>query len=76
MDAPSINSPLSATVFRIVVQRGEVIKSAEQLIVELEAMKTSVKVTAGEEFVGMRVLKIVAEVGDDVSPGSALVYVE
>lgn len=71
-----VTSPLSASVWKVMVAEGDVIESDEQQVVELEAMKTSVFVAAGEGMKGKKVSGIAVEHGDAVDPGSALVYIE
>ncbi|WVQ77236.1 urea carboxylase [Cryptococcus sp. DSM 104548] len=71
-----IVSPLAATVWKILLHPGDVVEDEEQNVVELEAMKTSVFVPAGEEVVGKKVKSVVVKEGDGVSPGDVLVYVE
>ncbi|OWZ26724.1 urea carboxylase [Cryptococcus neoformans Tu259-1] len=71
-----IASPLPASVYKILVKPGDTIKSDEQNLVELEAMKTSVFVHAGEGMSGKRVAGVRVIEGDSVNPGDALVYLE
>lgn len=71
-----VASPLSASVWKVLVEVGDVIESDEQHVVELEAMKTSVFVSAGEGMKGKKVSGIPVAHGDAVGPGAALVYIE
>jgi biotin carboxyl carrier protein len=71
-----VASPLSASVWKVMVAPGDVIESDEQHVVELEAMKTSVFVAAGEGMKGKKVSGIAVQHGDAVIPGSALLYIE
>ncbi|ODO08964.1 urea carboxylase [Cryptococcus wingfieldii CBS 7118] len=71
-----IVSPLAATVWKILLNPGDVIEDEEQNVVELEAMKTSVFVPAGEEVVGRKVKSVVVKEGEGVNPGDVLVTVE
>lgn len=71
-----VASPLSATVWKVLVSEGDIIESDEQQVVELEAMKTSVFVAAGEGMKGKKVSGIPVVHGDAVAPGAALVYIE
>ncbi|KAL7419000.1 hypothetical protein Q5752_006684 [Cryptotrichosporon argae] len=71
-----VAAPLSAVVYKLLVAPGDVIASDEQAVVELEAMKTSVMVAAGEGMAGKTVVGVAAVVGDAVSPGAPLVYLE
>lgn len=70
----STKSPLSATVYKILIKEGDVIETDETPVVELEAMKTSVMVSAGEGTSGKTVQGIPVKKGDTVSPGTPLVY--
>lgn len=71
-----VASPLSASVWKVMVAEGDVIESDEQHVVELEAMKTSVFVAAGEGMKGKKVSAIVVAHGDAVNPGAPLVYLK
>jgi biotin carboxyl carrier protein len=53
-----------------------VIKDDDQRIVELEAMKTSVWVTPGDDTVGKKILSFAVKEGDAVTPGQTLLYIE
>ncbi|KAI0667169.1 urea carboxylase [Trametes maxima] len=71
-----VASSLTANVWRIKCVIGDVVKTAEDVLVILEAMKTEVNVEAGEEFIG-RIVKGFGrgvEEGSSVSAGSPLVY--
>ncbi|OJT05231.1 hypothetical protein TRAPUB_3969 [Trametes pubescens] len=73
-----VASSLSAHVWKIKCAVGDVIQSAEHVLVVLEAMKTEVNIEAGEEFVGRRVKGFGrgAKEGSSVSAGEPLVYFE
>lgn len=71
-----VSSPLSASVWKVMVEEGDVIESDEQHVVELEAMKTSVFVAAGDGMKGKKVSAIVVAHGDAVNPGGPLVYLK
>ena len=61
----SVKSSLSASVWKVTCEPGYVVKSAEDVLVVLEAMKTEVNIEAGEENVG----RTVRSLGKDVRPG-------
>ncbi|KAL1408594.1 hypothetical protein Q8F55_005407 [Vanrija albida] len=71
-----IPAPLSANVWKFYVKPGDIIEDDDQRIVELEAMKTSVWVTPGEETKGKKVVSLAVKEGDSVSPGQVLLYLE
>ena len=50
-----VASSLTAHVWKIKCAVGDVIKTAEDVLIILEAMKTEVNVEAGEDFVGRKV---------------------
>ena len=52
----SVASSLDGNVWKINVEVGESISSADQVVMVLEAMKTEITVEAGEENVGLNVL--------------------
>lgn len=67
---------LSGTVWQIKVKLGDVIQTADQAVVILEAMKTEIAVAAGEENVGLKVSgfgKGLTE-GKTVKAGDKLVF--
>ncbi|KZV63052.1 urea carboxylase [Peniophora sp. CONT] len=64
----SVTAPISASVWRIKCSVGDVIKSANDVLVILEAMKTEISVTAGEEQVG----KTVSGYGRGVREGAVV----
>ncbi|KAI8976308.1 urea carboxylase [Trametes punicea] len=73
-----VASSLTAHVWKIKCAVGDVVRSAEDVLVILEAMKTEVNIEAGEEFVGRRIKGFgrgVAE-GATVQAGDPLVYFE
>ncbi|KAI0631868.1 urea carboxylase [Trametes polyzona] len=73
-----VTSSLTAHVWKIKCAIGDVIQSAEDVLIILEAMKTEVNVEAGEEFVGRKIKGFGRGVkeGGSVSAGDALVYFE
>ncbi|GMK58548.1 hypothetical protein CspeluHIS016_0505800 [Cutaneotrichosporon spelunceum] len=75
-EGEAVISPLSASVWKVLVKEGDVIESAEQHVVELEAMKTSVFIAAGDDMEGKTVGAIVVADGDAVSPGAPLLYLK
>ncbi|CCM00309.1 uncharacterized protein FIBRA_02339 [Fibroporia radiculosa] len=73
-----ITSSLSAVIWKIKCQPGDVIRSADDVLVVLEAMKTEINVEAGEEHVGHTVVgsgRGVKE-GATVNPGDVLVVLK
>ncbi|KAI0759541.1 urea carboxylase [Trametes elegans] len=74
----ALASSLSAHVWKIKCAVGDVVKTAEDILIILEAMKTEVNVEAGEEFVGRKVKGFGRGVkeGGSVSAGDPLVYFE
>ncbi|KAH9850513.1 urea carboxylase [Lenzites betulinus] len=73
-----VASSLTAHIWKIKCAPGDVVNSAEQVLVILEAMKTEVNIEAGEEHVGRRVKGFGRGVreGGSVSAGDPLVYFE
>ncbi|VDB91707.1 unnamed protein product [Peniophora sp. CBMAI 1063] len=71
----SVTAPLSASIWRIKCSVGDVIKSADDVLVILEAMKTEINITAGQEHVGKTVIGYAKGVreGAVVSSGDALI---
>ncbi|KAI0323769.1 urea carboxylase [Cubamyces sp. BRFM 1775] len=71
-----VASSLTAHVWKIKCAVGDVIKTAEDVLIILEAMKTEVNVEAGEDFVGRKVKGFGGGVkeGGSVQAGDALVY--
>ncbi|KAH8094908.1 allophanate hydrolase subunit 2-domain-containing protein [Cristinia sonorae] len=70
------SASLSGTVWQIKVKQGDKIETADQVVVILEAMKTEIPVTAGEENVGLKVAglgKGITE-GKTVQAGDKLVF--
>ncbi|KAF9076878.1 allophanate hydrolase subunit 2-domain-containing protein [Rhodocollybia butyracea] len=51
----SITAPLSAAIWKILVQPGAVIQNEDQVLVILEAMKTEIPVRAGKQHVGLTI---------------------
>ena len=52
----TVTSPLNATIYKILCSPGQVIKSPEETLLVLEAMKTEVDVVAGAENVGRKII--------------------
>lgn len=71
-----VTSPLSASVWKVLVKEGDIIEDDEQHVVELEAMKTSVFVAAGDDTKGKKVTGIAVQHADPVNPGMPLIYLE
>lgn len=63
-------------MWKFYVKPGDVIEDDDQRIVELEAMKTSVWVTPGEDTKGKKVVSFAVKEGDTVAPGQVLLYLE
>ncbi|KAG6875088.1 hypothetical protein C0992_005252, partial [Termitomyces sp. T32_za158] len=63
-----INSPLSASVWKIKCRPGDRIRSASDVLLILEAMKTEIAITSGEENVG----KVVKKLGKEVVEGGSV----
>ena len=74
--ASCTTSSLSAHIWKIKCAVGDVVESEDDVLVILEAMKTEVNVTAGEENVGRRVVGFGQGVreGSIVQAGAPLVY--
>lgn len=66
--AATVVSSLSASVWKIQCRPGDVVKSGEDVLIVLEAMKTEVNVEAGDENVGRKV----AGFGKGVKEGTAV----
>lgn len=69
---------LSGSVWKITAGTGDTISSAEQVVVILEAMKTEIKISAGEENVGLKVVGLAQGIreGTAVKAGDKLLYFE
>jgi biotin carboxyl carrier protein len=67
-DSTSVTSSISASVWKIKCQPGDVIQSADNILVILEAMKTEINILAGEENVG----KVVKSMGRGIREGSSV----
>lgn len=65
---------LAGTVWKIKVAVGDIVKSADQVLVILEAMKTEIPVSAGEENIGLKVSGIVKGEGATVEAGDKLIF--
>jgi urea carboxylase len=64
----SITSSLSASIWKIKCQPGDVTQSADDILVILEAMKTEINVLVGEENVG----KVVKSLGKGIVEGASV----
>ncbi|EJF56376.1 urea carboxylase [Dichomitus squalens LYAD-421 SS1] len=75
---PCVTSSLTAQVWKIKCSIGDVVKSAGDVLIILEAMKTEVNVQAEEENVGRKVVGFGRGVreGGTVQAGDPLVYFE
>ncbi|KZT03045.1 urea carboxylase [Laetiporus sulphureus 93-53] len=74
----TVAAPLAATIWKIKCQPGDTIRSADQVLLILEAMKTEINVEAEEENVGRVIVtfgKGVRE-GAHVKTGEVLVYLQ
>lgn len=70
----TIRAPLFALVWKIHIQPGDVIKTAKDVVIILEAMKTEIPIYAGEDSVGRTYKQLgrgIAE-GAAVRPGDTL----
>jgi len=69
---------MAASVWKVKCQPGEVIKSADDVLIILEAMKTEINVRAGEENIGKVVKGLGKGVreGISVQGGDVLVWLE
>ena len=74
----TVVSPMSAAVWKITCNPGDVVKTAEDVVVVLEAMKTEVNVPAGEENVGRKIRGVGKGIkeGTVVRPGDVIVLLE
>lgn len=70
--AITIESPIDANVWKILVGPGEVLKE-NQIVAILEAMKMEINVLCTEEAVGARVEAIASKAGTVVKPGAWIV---
>jgi len=69
---------MAASVWKVKCQPGEVIQSADDVLIILEAMKTEINVRAGEENIGKVVKGLGKGVreGISVQGGDVLVWLE
>ncbi|KAK7690310.1 hypothetical protein QCA50_006967 [Cerrena zonata] len=65
---------LAGTVWKVNIAVDDIVTSADQVIVILEAMKTEIPITAGEENVGLKVSGIVKSEGTTVEAGDKLIF--
>ena len=70
------SASLNGTIWKIKAAVGDVIKSPDQVVVILEAMKTEINVTAGEDNIGLKVSGFAKGIreGTTVQAGDKLVY--
>ena len=70
-----VTSSLYASVWKVLCGPGDIIASASDVLLILEAMKTEIPVTAGEDNVGRTVCRLGKDVkkGATVRPGDVLV---
>ncbi|KAG1772023.1 allophanate hydrolase subunit 2-domain-containing protein [Suillus occidentalis] len=64
----SVTSSMSASIWKIKCQSGDVIQTADDILVILEAMKTEINILAGEENVG----KVVKSLGKGIREGASV----
>ncbi|RFU25545.1 hypothetical protein B7463_g10792, partial [Scytalidium lignicola] len=70
--AITIDSPINANVWKVLVEPGDVLKEF-QVVAILEAMKMEINVLCSEEAVGATVEAIASKPGSVVSPGAWLI---
>lgn len=75
---PSVRSSMTAHVWKVTCNPGVIIRSGEEVLVVLEAMKTEVNVEAGDENIGKKVKRLAEGVkqGALVQAGHPLVILE
>lgn len=64
----TVTSSMSASIWKIKCQPGDVIQSADNILVILEAMKTEINILAGEENIG----KVVKSLGKGIREGASV----
>ncbi|KAG1727747.1 allophanate hydrolase subunit 2-domain-containing protein [Suillus paluster] len=64
----SVTSSMSASVWKIKCQPGDVVQSADDVLIILEAMKTEINICAGEECIG----KVVKSLGKGIREGASV----
>ncbi|KAI5119239.1 hypothetical protein M0805_008790 [Coniferiporia weirii] len=71
-----VSASLAGTVWRIKAKIGDVIRSPDQVVVVLEAMKTEISIMAGDDNVGLKVWGFGKDVkeGKPVEAGDKLVF--
>ena len=76
-DCTCIPSFMSASVWKVKCQVGQIIKSADEVMIILEAMKTEINVPAREENIGKMVKGLGKGIreGASVQAGDPLVWV-
>lgn len=71
----TITASLFASIWKIKIQPGDVIQSADEVLLVLEAMKMEIPVRGGEKSVGRTIKRLgngIVE-GVSVSPGDVLI---
>ena len=73
-----VSSSLAGSIWKISVEPGHIVERAEETLLILEAMKTEIRIEAGEESVGRRVKGFGRNVrqGAYVTAGEPLVILE
>ena len=73
-----VSSSLAGSIWKIVAEPGHVVENAEETLLILEAMKTEIRIEAGEENVGRRIKGFGSNVrqGSYVTAGEPLVVLE
>ncbi|TCD67501.1 hypothetical protein EIP91_012306 [Steccherinum ochraceum] len=71
-----VTASLPGTVWRMKVEPGDIIQASDQVVAILEAMKTEINITAGEDNVDLKVVSIAngAREGKAVQTGDKLVF--
>jgi biotin carboxyl carrier protein len=74
----TVVSPMSASVWKITCNPGDLITSADEIVMVLEAMKTEVGIPAGDENVGRKIKGVGKGIkeGTVVLPGDVLMLLE
>ena len=76
--AYTVKSSIMASIAKVQCRPGDVIESSDQVLVVMEALKTEILITAGEEHVGRRVKTLGEGVREKamVAAGEVLVVLE
>ena len=71
----TVTAALFASVWKIKCKLGDVVKSADDVLMILEAMKTEIPVRAGEENIGKEIKGFAKSIkeGATVRPGDTLI---